>query len=65
MPESVDGRRMNRRQAAMPNRDLSVGCYRVSAIGLVVAGHWLAASVVNRLLKAARVQRPLAWPTAP
>jgi hypothetical protein len=44
MPESVDGRRMNGAQAAMPERDLSVDFYRVSAIGLVVVGHWLAAS---------------------
>jgi hypothetical protein len=28
----------------MPERDLSVDFYRVSAIGLVVVGHWLAAS---------------------
>src|SRR5262245_31950353 len=44
MPDSVDGRRMNGTQAAAPNRDLSVDFYRVSAIGLVVVGHWLVAS---------------------
>ena len=45
MPESVDRRGMNGAEAAMPERDLSVDFYRVSAIGLVVVGHWLAASV--------------------
>ncbi|OBK78489.1 acyltransferase [Mycobacterium sp. 1274761.0] len=32
----------------MPDRDLSVDFYRVSAIGLVVVGHWLAASATYR-----------------
>jgi surface polysaccharide O-acyltransferase-like enzyme len=32
----------------MPERDLSVDFYRVSAIGLVVVGHWLAASATYR-----------------
>ncbi|MDH6247236.1 acyltransferase [Mycobacterium sp. OTB74] len=48
MPDSVDGRRTNGTQAAVPNRDLSVDFYRVSAIGLVVVGHWLVASATYR-----------------
>jgi hypothetical protein len=48
MPESVEGRRTNGAQPARPERDLSVDFYRVSAIGLVVVGHWLAASATYR-----------------
>jgi peptidoglycan/LPS O-acetylase OafA/YrhL len=48
MPDSVDGLRMNGTQAAMPDRNLSVDFYRVSAIGLVVVGHWLVASATYR-----------------
>jgi fucose 4-O-acetylase-like acetyltransferase len=42
--ESGGGREPDRRQAVKPDRDLSVDFYRVTAICLVVVGHWLAAS---------------------
>ncbi|MCV7025910.1 hypothetical protein H7I77_21585 [Mycolicibacterium novocastrense] len=35
---------MTRPEAGMGERDLSVDFYRVSAIGLVVVGHWLVAN---------------------
>lgn len=47
MPKSADGRG-DGAQALRPERNLSVDFYRVCAIGLVVVGHWLAASATYR-----------------